>query len=236
LPKLERIVKKYDLKLTAFATGKTLEENSDVLDSLKSMKSEIEQHSYYHEVGHLSKIDDIQKGIKTHEKLLGNPPVGYRAPQGIITKKEALFLEENGIRFDSSIFPAFFPGRYNRMNSPTVPHRLYKLNLVEIPLGVIPHLRIPISLSYIQLLGLRAFKMLLRLFGLPELIVYDLHAHDLGKLTSYKQLPVIPKVGYYRAQHTYRDQADVLEESVKYFLSKGYRSSYMIDVYNEIQT
>jgi peptidoglycan/xylan/chitin deacetylase (PgdA/CDA1 family) len=94
------------------------------------MKAEIEQHSYSHQVGFLSKIDDIKKGIKAHEKIIGSPPMGYRAPQGIITEKEALFLEDNGIKFDSSIFPGLFPGRYNRINFPTFPHKLNNSNLI----------------------------------------------------------------------------------------------------------
>src|SRR5437867_6505188 len=85
LQKLESIVKKYGISLTAFATGKTLEDNPDVLRSLMNMNAEIECHSYSHHVGHESKIDDINLGIKIHEKLTVYAPLGYRAPQGIIT-------------------------------------------------------------------------------------------------------------------------------------------------------
>lgn len=108
LLKLKDIINKYDLKLTAFVTGKTLEDNPDVLDFLKSMNVEIEQHSYFHQVGHKSKNNDIQKGIETHKKILGTNPIGYRAPQGIITNSEAKLLEAMNIKYDSSIFPAFF--------------------------------------------------------------------------------------------------------------------------------
>lgn len=236
LPNLERIVKKYNLKLTAFATGKTLEENPDILESLKSMKAEIEQHSYSHQIGHQSKIEDIEKGVETHEQLLGSKPMGYRAPLGIITKKEALFLEKKGIKFDSSIFPTLFPGRFNRLRFPAVPFVIKESSLVEIPFSVVPKVRIPISLSFMQLLGLDTFKFFFKLFDIPQLIIYDFHIYELGKLPSYGGLPTIPKFGYFRAQRMYTDPANVFEEFVKYIiLSKGYESKYMIDIYKEIK-
>jgi Polysaccharide deacetylase len=236
LSKLERIVRKYNLKLTAFLTGKTLEDNPDILKHLKSMKCEIEQHSYSHQIGHDSKVKDIEKGIETHERIVGSSPIGYRAPQGIITQKEALFLESKGIKYDSSIFPTFFPGRYNRLNFPVLPYMIKGSNLVEIPFAVIPKIRIPIGLSYIQLLGLNTFKFLFKLLGLPQLLVCDFHTYEFGKLPSYNELPTLAKVGYYRAQHLYKDPADVFENFVKYILSQEYESKYMVDVYKEIKS
>jgi hypothetical protein len=235
LGKLEEIVRKYNLKLTAFVTGKSLEDNPDILKHLKSMNCEIEQHSYSHQVGHDSKLDDIKKGIKIHEKIVGDLPYGYRAPQGIITQKEVFFLESMGIKYDSSIFPSFFPGRYNRLKFPLIPYIIKNSSIMEIPFGVVRRIRIPISLSYIQLLGLSTFELLLKLFGLPELLVYDFHTFELGKTSSYHELPCLAKFGYYRAQRLYSNPVDVFEKFVKYVLSQGYESKYMIDVYNEIR-
>jgi peptidoglycan/xylan/chitin deacetylase (PgdA/CDA1 family) len=235
LPKLERIVRQYGIKLTAFVTGKTLEENPDILESLKSMKAEIEPHSYAHLITHGPKFSDIEKGIRIHEKLVGNPPVGYRAPQGIITQDEAKFLEHMGIKFDSSIFPAFFPGRYNRLNFPTIPFKIFGSNVIEFPLAVVPRIRLPISLSYMQLLGIDTFRFLFNLFGIPQLLVYDFHTYEFGKLFSYNILPLLQKLGYFRAQRTYKDPAAVFEGFVKYILSAGYESKYMLDIYDEVK-
>ena len=106
---------------------------------------------------------------------------------------------------------------------------------MEIPFGVVRQIRIPISLSYIQLLGLSTFKLLFKLFGLPELLIYDFHTYELGKLSSYNELPTLAKFGYYRAQRLYDNPVDVFEGFVKYILSQGYESKYMIDVYNEVK-
>ena len=234
LSTLKRIVDEYDLKITAFVTGKTLEDNPDIIDSLRSLRAEIEQHSYFHMSGRDSKIKDIAQGIEAHKRLLGTLPIGYRAPKGIITKQELLYLEKSGIKFDSSIFPAVFPGRYNRVGFPTEPFNVEGSNIVEIPFATVPKVRIPISLSYMQLLGLKIFQHLFKLFGLPKLIVYDFHTFELGKTPSYNELTLIPRLGYYRAQHNYIDPAVVFEEFVKYILAKGYESKYMVDIYKQL--
>jgi hypothetical protein len=215
-------------------TGKTLEDNPDVIDLLRSMRAEIEQHSYFHLTSRDSKVNDIAQGIETHKRILGTLPIGYRAPNGIISRQELLYLEKNGIRFDSSIFPTIFPGRYNRVGFPTEPFNVEGSDIVEMPFATIPKVRIPISLSYMQLLGLRIFQYLFRLFGLPRLIVYDFHTFELGKTPSYSELTLIPRLGYYRAQRNYKEPAVVFEEFVKHILAKGYKSKYMIDVYGQL--
>lgn len=235
LYKLENIVKKNDIKLTAFVTGKTLEDNPEILSSFVSMKAEIECHSYSHRIGHGSKIEDIELGIKAYEKIIGDPPLGYRAPQGIITKKEALFLESKGIKFDSSIFPAFFPGRYNHLNFPDQPFRIEGSNLLEIPFSVIPKIRIPFGLSFLQLLGFSTFTLLNKIFGQPKIIVFDFHTYELGKMPSYNQLPLSARVGYFKAQRLYKNPEEVFERFVRYLLDKGYETKYMVEVYEELK-
>ena len=236
LPRLEELVKKYDLKITAFVTGKTFEDNDGLLDILKSMKFEIEQHSYSHRIGKGSKIDDIKKGLEVHEKITGKSPLGYRAPQGEITKEEALFLVENGILFDSSIFPTFFPGRYNRLSFPTYPFKLGETNLMEIPFSVIPKIRIPVGFSYIRLFGLNTFKFLFKIFGMPNLMIIDFHSYEFGRPPSYYDTPTFTKIVHYRGQHMHKDKILLFEDFIKYILSNGYQSKYMLDVYNEIKS
>ena len=233
LHKLKDIVEKYDLALTVFVTGKTLEDNPDIYDLLASMNAEVQQHSYSHQVGHESKLSDIKKGIEIHEELIGVKPIGYRAPQGIITKDEAVYLSKEGIKYDSSIFPAFFPGRFNRLNFPTEPFIIKDTEILEIPFSVIPKIRTPIGLSYIQLLGLDTFKALFKLFGIPPLIIFDFHSYELGKVKSYDSLSLPMKAGYYRAQKMYNDPFDVLEKFIHYLREKEYESRYMFDIYKE---
>ena len=153
LLKLHDIVERYGIKLTAFVTGKTLEDNSQVVGVLHSMQAEIEQHSYSHSTDDNSKIEDIEKGIEVHRKIVGRPPLGYRAPQGKIKKEEIRALQRNNIRFDSSIFPTLFPGRFNRLSFPVHPFIIEGSSLIEFPFSVIPRVRIPIGLQLYAVVG-----------------------------------------------------------------------------------
>jgi peptidoglycan/xylan/chitin deacetylase (PgdA/CDA1 family) len=235
LSKLKEIINRYDLRITAFVTGKTLEDNPDILDSLRSMNAEIEQHSYAHQVRGKNKISDIQKGIEVHKKITGNLPIGYRSPQGVITKSEILFLEKMGIKYDSSIFPSFFPGRFNRLNFPSEPFMVKDTNIMEIPFAVIPKIRIPIGLSYMQLLGMDVFTHLFKIFGIPSLLVYDFHTYELGKVSSYDKLSFATKMGYYRSQKKYKDPFTVFERFIKFIISKQYESKYLSNIYHDLK-
>lgn len=83
-----------------------------------------------------------------------------------------------------------------------------------------------------QLLGLTTFRFLEVIYGLPDLIEYDFHPYELGKTASYSSLPLFEKIGYFRSQKLYEDPITVFEAFVKHVLLKGYRPSYLIDVYN----
>jgi peptidoglycan/xylan/chitin deacetylase (PgdA/CDA1 family) len=235
LLKLHDIVRRYGIRITAFVTGKTLEDNSQVLDILHSMDAEIEQHSYSHSIGNKSKLKDIEKGIETHKKIVGRPPLGYRAPQGKIRKEEIRVFERNKIRFDSSIFPTLFPGRFNRLYFPVNPFIIEGSSLMELPFSVIPRVRIPIGLSYMQLLGFKTFMLLFRLCGLPDLIIFDFHTYELGRVKSYSHLPLLTKFGYYRAQNMYEDPACIFERFIKYLLALNYKSKHMVDLYEDLK-
>ncbi len=235
LNKLKDLLDRFNLKLTAFVTGKTLEDNPEILDLLKAMNAEVEQHSYSHIVRHKNKIEDIEKGIETHRRIIGSTPYGYRSPQGIINKEEALFLEKMGLKYDSSIFPFFFPGRFNRLNFPTEPFLIKGTSILEIPFAVIPKIRFPIGLSYIQLFGLNFYKFLFKMFGMPSLLVFDFHSYELGKVNSYYKLPLGLKIGYFRSQRMHKDPFRVLEEFLNFILSQGYESTSMYSLYNDLK-
>lgn len=236
LSELSRLIKLYNIKVTAFVTGKTLEDNPDMVDLLRNLEAEVEQHSYSHPVNHESKVEDIKKGLEVHERVIGKLPLGYRAPRGIISKNEVLYLNSRGIKYDASIFPTFFPRRFNRLSFPMYPFKIKGTELIEIPFSVVPIIRIPISLSYMQLLGYESFKFFFKLFGLPKILIYDFHTYELGKVSSYNLLRRFPKLGYYRAQRRYRNPSIVLEKFIKFILSSGYQSKYMSDIYQEIKS
>jgi hypothetical protein len=181
------------------------------------------------------KLPLLQQVKPWNRRVLGKNPLGYRAPQGIINKSEIKFLERMGIRFDSSIFPTYFPGRFNRSKFPKMPFRIKGSALIEMPFSIMGKLGIPMGLSYVQMIGFGSYVKLLKIFGFPDLIIFDFHPYELVKVPSFSMLPLIAKIGYFRSQKIYKDPSWVFEEFVKFILQSGYKTKYLYEIYEEFK-
>jgi polysaccharide deacetylase family protein (PEP-CTERM system associated) len=92
---------------------------------------EIGCHSYWHRLVYRQKPNQFRQDLRLARDVLesasGQPVVAYRAPSYSITR-ESLWaldiLEDEGFRFDSSIFPTYHP----RYGIPEAPRHLHRLN------------------------------------------------------------------------------------------------------------
>jgi hypothetical protein len=116
-----------------------------------------------------------------------------------------------------------------------MPFKVKDSTLLEMPFSVIKSLRIPLGLSYMQNLGIGSFIRLMKLLGIPDLIIFDFHPFELVKVPSFSLLPLRSKIYYLRSQKFYKDPSLVFEEFVKFTLGRGYASKYLIDVYEEFR-
>lgn len=228
--KFEEMVKKYDLKLTTFVTGAILDRHHPVLDRLKALGSRFETHSYSHplKISPREKIADIERGIEAYERYFGERPAGYRAPQGIISMDEIRFLSEQGLLYSSSLFPSYLPGRYNNLGFPTQPFIYRGIGLLEIPMSVIPLVRLPLTASHVNLFGFHLYRGLIAVFGLPSFVNICMHLYDFCDVPSYHSLPFMERVGYSRAQK--RAKRLDFKRLTCHLISRGYRFDYLGDV------
>ena len=120
---------------------------------------------------------EIEKSKKVFSKYFNTNPLGYRAPQGVLKNGDIEELYKKGYKFSSSLFPSFRPGKYNNLFSPINPI-IYTNGFIEIPFSVIKKIRYTFSLSYIKLLGFQVSRLLVKIFGLPNIVVFDSHLHD----------------------------------------------------------
>ena len=224
------LVRRRDLRLTVFATGKVLEQHGEAVAYLQQMGAEIELHGYDHVLDSALAVREMQKGIAAYRSFFGKGPLGYRAPGGMTSPALMEELVRVGIKYDSSVFPSVRWGMYSNLGSPLDPHFYPHLPLLELPIGVIPGVRIPIAVSYIRLLGLPLHKMLLNLFGRPSPVVYLLHLVDLFSVETRKLLPPVLRCVDMRGDGR---GLEVFESSVCYFEAAGYRSDYMSNLYGE---
>ena len=229
LDRLSDIVRRYELKLTVFATGKVLDQKKEIIDFFRGLGAEIELHGYHHIMYQPDLILELQKGMEAYRKYFGQKPMGYRSPGCVISPVllKALFVE--GIQYDSSLIPSYRVGVYKNLKSPIKPFYNPEVPILELPVGVVPRIRLPVAASYIRLLGLSTYKLLFTLFGITSPLVYLLHLVDLIPTQTRKQLSPFWRCVYAKGQ---KKGFKVLEDSVKHFKKLGYKPEYMSTLYD----
>ena len=238
--RLLEIVERMELPLTVFCEGEILEKRFELVEPLIQLGAEIELHGYDHTAvyaGQAKRIDNLRAGLEAYRARFGRPPTAYRAPNGMIGRTELALLADEDVRYDSSIFPTRFPGRFDFSHCPRRPFRVKGLPILELPFATMNRLRIPIALSYFQLLGPASFKALVSLLGAPAEIVFDFHMHDLvrGGWHRSSGVPWSARLGYARAQ-SMGEPARAFEAVACYFVRKGYRPeplSYLYPKFDE---
>lgn len=141
---LLNIFAKRKIKGTFFILGIVAEKFPELVTSICKEGHEIASHGYSHRLIFTQTKDEFRLDIKRSMEILsgitGERIFGYRAPDFSITRRSSWALDillEEGIKFDSSIFPIRHP-RYGIPNSLNVPYiiRSNGVNqLVEMPLS-----------------------------------------------------------------------------------------------------
>jgi peptidoglycan/xylan/chitin deacetylase (PgdA/CDA1 family) len=223
------------LKLTVFVVAKMLESGLPVRERFSNIDTEYELHSYSHNVREPDSEREIVLGKETFLKYFGRPPRGYRAPNGDISLTGLAILNREGFCYDASIFPAWRPEQgYNHSHLPTAPWAFTEFpKLVEFPFAVVPKIRTVISFSFLKLLGLRYFRLMLKVFGLPKVLVFDSHLHDFLVTDSIKQLPR-SDWRRYALMRNENNTFSMLQEFVDFLRSSGYVFVSMSDLYTSV--
>ncbi|RQG94110.1 polysaccharide deacetylase [Natrarchaeobius chitinivorans] len=224
-----------DVPVTFFAVGRTIERFPDVIDTLTDrLECEFHLHSYQHDTSKSYEFrTEIRDGKEAFEAHFGHEPDGYRAPQGNIEPEEFRILEEEGFRFDSSVFPSYRPGVYNNVHAPLTPYRAPGTEeLLEIPIGATPGTRIPISLSYLKLLG-RPFATYLEYASLPPVVVCNTHLHDIYRTDSHDRIPRLKRAIYDRNMSR---SEQLLRRLLERLRSDGYEFVTMNEIYARSRT
>jgi peptidoglycan/xylan/chitin deacetylase (PgdA/CDA1 family) len=241
IPRLVELLSRYDLPLTCFVQGSLFETHPTTIRQLLTLDVEFELHAYSHlrpkEIDHEL---EMRKGKGAFTKFFGKEPLAYRSPLGVVSEEMFSLLQLHGFRFDSSLVPSFRPGVYSNLTKPTSPYFLNDSDIIEFPGSVFSKvIRIPISLSYVKLLG-KPYLSLLKRKSLPHLIVFGFHLHDLFELSSSSRIPVGSFSPTYRLvfNKLYRGRKSngyiMLDEVIAVFREKGYTFSKLVDVYGSI--
>lgn len=230
LDRLLAIVRRHELKITVFVTGKILDQRRDIVEFFQGIGAEIELHGYQHIMYQPNCALEVKTGADAYQKYFGKRPVGYRSPGGVVAPRLMGALAKEGIRYDSSLIPSFRWRVYKNLKRPVKPFHDPTTSILELPIGVVPKVRFPIAASYIRLFGLPTYRLLFALFGTPAPLVYLFHFVDLIPTNMRKQLPLFWRIIYAKGQ---KKGFEVFESSIKYFKKLGYRSEFMSDLFKK---
>ena len=216
------VINKYNIKLNIFIVGKMLEDPLPIINKFIEYGANFQLHSYSHNLKIGSTLSEIKKGKKAYFDFFGKYPIGYRAPQGRILDTEIKNLDKEGFKFDTSIFPSFWPS-IKYIFKPRKSYKIKNTNIIEYPIATTPF-RMIISQSWINLLGWKFYKNILNITRPLNDFVYDLHLHDFVKTSqSYNELPRLWKLIYKNPD----SEAKKFEQFILFMKKKGYLSKYL---------
>lgn len=185
-------------------------------------------HSHSHTVRDGRSGEQILLARRAFEDHFGRPPVGYRAPWGILYPGDVELLQASGYRFSSSVTPALVPGWFDNRRLPVGPF-VHPGGLVELPLATVRGLRAPLNLNWARLYGLPATRAMLALAGLPRVTVINFHLHDLVPAEeSFARLPLRYRLFLGRAR---RGGLETLELLAGHLRDRGHRLTTISDLY-----
>ena len=217
------LLAEFQAPLSAFVVGRSLEQQPEGIAHLRRLGVEFHLHSYSHNLAEPDSAQEIDTGMRAFEKAFGERPVGYRAPEGRISKGGLQRLAERNFLFDSSVFPSAWPHpRY--LGYSRTAYRSSAGDLIEIPIATAGRARLLVTLSFIKLLGFPLYRRLIRQGRVPDPLIFDMHLHDLFVLPAYDQLPAFLKVAYSRNR---TEGFTLLRATLDLLRDSGYRFTGM---------
>lgn len=131
------ILREKGVRATFYCTTVLLQANPDLGRRILAEGHEMASHGCDHSD---PKPEHVVESKQILEQMFGTPIRGYRQPRMFPVSDETLASE--GYIYNSSLNPAFIPGRYMHLNMPRTAFR--RGGLVQIPASVTPWLRFPL--------------------------------------------------------------------------------------------
>lgn len=113
LPRLLRMLHRYNLRATFFVPGYTAERYPSAVRTILEAGHEVGHHGYLHEsmigVDAATEARILDRGLEALDRVGGIRPVGYRAPQWELNYHSAGLLADRGFAYDSSLMDSDVP-------------------------------------------------------------------------------------------------------------------------------
>ncbi len=230
---LRTLLETYDLPLTCFLQTELLEAVPEAVATLERASVRVDFHAHSHTHPHPRRADvasEIDESLARIADRFPGDVVGYRFPDGAIPADGYRLLADRGVDFSSSLFPTWRPGRFDNRSRPTVPHEPVS-GLLEVPITPLSSaIRIPVSLSYLKLLGRPYWELLRR--RAPSVVVFDFHMHDLVPASAADSLSLPYRTIYGRNRW---EGVRIFRRFVEELRRREYRFVTMTELYATLE-
>ena len=132
---------RYQVKGTFFILGWVAERYPDLVRDIHQRGHEVGSHSYWHKVLTVQTPaefrSDLRRSLAVLQDITGNQVLGFRASSASITDWAIDILAEEGLYYDSSLFPVFYHDVYGRLagTTPEKPIERLRNGLWEVKLS-----------------------------------------------------------------------------------------------------
>ena len=130
-------LKENGVKATFFCTGNFAKNAPDIIQRFVAEGHEVACHGVDH---FQPKASDVEESKRIVDSVSGTDAKGYRQPRMFPVSDES--IRKAGYRYNSSLNPAFIPGRYMHLSAPRTV--FVKDGVVQVPASVTPWLRFPL--------------------------------------------------------------------------------------------
>jgi peptidoglycan/xylan/chitin deacetylase (PgdA/CDA1 family) len=161
---------KTDVSATFFVVSEIARDHPELVDRIVDEGHEIASHTHTHhllsDLAPGSRRSEYKRSRNLLEDVSGTEIDGFRAPAFDIPENHFDHLEECGYSYDSSIvsarrIPGWYGGEYD-VHTPCLSSKFTAKGnnrITEIPVSVMPYVRLPISGAWIRLLGRRYTRL-----------------------------------------------------------------------------
>lgn len=231
------VMREERVPLTCFTVMKSAPNYLSELNALaQRIRIEFAVHSFSHDQKNPASASEVRLSWEMYCELWNKEPMGYRSPNCLIDSSGLKNLCQQGFKYDSSVVPTVRFDRYgyNNLHLPQQPFSIESSEraLVELPVACVRPMRVPVVLSYIKLVGLSAFELAIKAFGLPQIVVVYFHPYDLYAAEIAHNIP-----GWKRYAHLRngRNGLALLLRVIRLLKAQGYQFRLMGDLAAELR-
>ena len=183
LERILRVLDRVGVRATFFCTGNFAEGKPELITKIIKSGHEVACHG----VDHFSPQEtDLERSKEIVERIAGVEVRGYRQPR--MQKIDYVKLRRCGYKYDSSINPAYIPGRYDNRKVPRRP--FVKGGILEIPTSVATRMRVPMFWLALHLFPKKIYyKMAKMTVKSDGYFATYFHPWEFANLAEYSAVP-----------------------------------------------